>query len=565
MTTPWRKQTSETEDLACSSFVENNIHSPLQNQNRHEDTAVRELNEDGEIVPPRIISCDIAKEKEASTHCKDVPICRPDPSQSKHRKEESQGCQNGVSNASDTKDDNLNILEIIRNFTIKLLLGPGEDFDFDSHTNTVTMIDVSDDPKDSLEVNVEIDADKSNDDINACDFNLSYDDSEDLVSYDSEHDKSFDENNSSDYNNISSFDLDSPLSQSQIQTQWSKSCNEDVMSAEFLNTNEDQLTGSHGHDHVDVSSSMVQEQNFQCDDKSEVNEMMQRENIMSSKGKISHTYPTLEHVAYESDLRVNFRKLRWAILCGKSNFLTERFYSRTLNYQRIKCSPWTKHDNLIGHLPRTTKGDACPVSNTIDGDEDEGEDDNFLDSDHKSIKEESKKNNFLHEVSNDTQNDVLTLSSTLSSSSSKLASLSTAREDFPYSSFVGAQRNFQYLLPRSNFVPPNMAYETSTILHYDDVCFAYESITKTPDVPYGNCFVAKTRVVVTQIDSEISRVVCSSETDFDCIHLESFKDNTQKKKRRLPIMHRQISSAIRSGCTEFFFSYGDAVENFVHN
>lgn len=59
-----------------------------------------------------------------------------------------------------------------------------------------------------------------------------------------------------------------------------------------------------------------------------------------------------------------------------------------------------------------------------------------------------------------------------------------------------------------------MAYESTTITEYNSHCFAIEMKTTNPDVPYGNQFVAHTKIVVYNKGSNSCQMVCSVETIF---------------------------------------------------
>lgn len=82
------------------------------------------------------------------------------------------------------------------------------------------------------------------------------------------------------------------------------------------------------------------------------------------------------------------------------------------------------------------------------------------------------------------------------------------------SSMVGAQQETSYLMPGSKLLNPKMAYEEATLTSYTSSGFSIDKVTSTPDVPFGQSFVAKTRLVVQRLDDEQCRLTCSVETDF---------------------------------------------------
>ena len=69
-------------------------------------------------------------------------------------------------------------------------------------------------------------------------------------------------------------------------------------------------------------------------------------------------------------------------------------------------------------------------------------------------------------------------------------------------------------MPKTALVKANMAYETTTITEYNDHCFAIEMKTTNPDVPYGEQFIAHTKIVVYNKGENACQMVCSVETIF---------------------------------------------------
>ena len=69
-------------------------------------------------------------------------------------------------------------------------------------------------------------------------------------------------------------------------------------------------------------------------------------------------------------------------------------------------------------------------------------------------------------------------------------------------------------MPGSKLLQPKMAYEEATISSYTSSGFSIDKVTSTPDVPFGQSFVAKTRLVVQKINAHSCRLTCSVETEF---------------------------------------------------
>ena len=102
-----------------------------------------------------------------------------------------------------------------------------------------------------------------------------------------------------------------------------------------------------------------------------------------------------------------------------------------------------------------------------------------------------------------------------------------------------------YLMPKSVFVKANTAFEKSTIIAYNEDYFVLRNRTRTPEVPYGECFCTWTQLVVMRDGRNSCRMVCSSEAEF--------------VNGRRPIVARQIESGIRRGTTEYFLLFGQTV------
>ena len=105
----------------------------------------------------------------------------------------------------------------------------------------------------------------------------------------------------------------------------------------------------------------------------------------------------LEYIGLELDLPVGFRRMRWAFLSSKSEFVTEALYKTESKYENIVVGEWSKHDDHIGE-PKLPDG-VDPAD------------------------------------------------------------------------FIGAEKEAEYLMPKSAFVSANTCYQTATIVAYNDYCF----------------------------------------------------------------------------------------------
>jgi len=56
----------------------------------------------------------------------------------------------------------------------------------------------------------------------------------------------------------------------------------------------------------------------------------------------------LEYVGLELDLPVGFQRLRWALLCSHSTFLTDALYRAEAKYDNITMGDWDKYNEYIG-------------------------------------------------------------------------------------------------------------------------------------------------------------------------------------------------------------------------
>ncbi|KAL7542728.1 hypothetical protein ACHAXR_012261 [Thalassiosira sp. AJA248-18] len=111
-------------------------------------------------------------------------------------------------------------------------------------------------------------------------------------------------------------------------------------------------------------------------------------------------------------------------------------------------------------------------------------------------------------------------------------------------SFLNATLEYSYLMPKSAFVKANMCYATLEIIHYDNNCLVLKEKTLTPEVPYGNTFIAWTQYSIVNTGKNTCRMVCSVEAEFP---------------NGAPMVARQIKSGMRSGTAEKFISLGETV------
>mmetsp|Transcript_26465 Transcript_26465/g.78305 ORF Transcript_26465/g.78305 Transcript_26465/m.78305 type:complete len:108 (-) Transcript_26465:484-807(-) len=99
-------------------------------------------------------------------------------------------------------------------------------------------------------------------------------------------------------------------------------------------------------------------------------------------------------------------------------------------------------------------------------------------------------------------------------------------------------------MPKSAFVKANMCYDKRSIIEYNDHCFTYHAVTRSPEVPYGNTFLVHTQVVITNRGNNKCGIVCSVEVEFP---------------NGPPMIGRQIKSGARAGTAESFVLLGETV------
>ena len=89
-----------------------------------------------------------------------------------------------------------------------------------------------------------------------------------------------------------------------------------------------------------------------------------------------------------------------------------------------------------------------------------------------------------------------------------------------------------------------MAYETVELLEYNDFCFAFKSIIKTPDLPFGSEYETHCRVIVIDKGINNSRMICSSEMVVTGMSLDD---------------DWQVRNSMRHRATSYFHAIADAV------
>jgi len=80
--------------------------------------------------------------------------------------------------------------------------------------------------------------------------------------------------------------------------------------------------------------------------------------------------------------------------------------------------------------------------------------------------------------------------------------------------YIGASKTTNYLLPESPLAKASKATEQAVISAYNDDYFALKKSTSTPDIPFGNRFVAHTQIIVLNTGENSSRMICSVEAEF---------------------------------------------------
>jgi VAD1 Analog of StAR-related lipid transfer domain len=109
---------------------------------------------------------------------------------------------------------------------------------------------------------------------------------------------------------------------------------------------------------------------------------------------------------------------------------------------------------------------------------------------------------------------------------------------------IGAERESEYLMPKSTFVRANTVYDTSQIIAYNDYCLCIKKRTLSPDVPYGTTFLTWTQILITNTGNDTCHLTTSVEAEFP---------------NGPPIISRQIVSGMRSGTAESFILMSEII------
>jgi len=109
---------------------------------------------------------------------------------------------------------------------------------------------------------------------------------------------------------------------------------------------------------------------------------------------------------------------------------------------------------------------------------------------------------------------------------------------------IGAKRSCQYLMPKSGMVGANMAYETHTILEYDDYTFVMKKVITNPDVPFGKSFECHVQTVFINLGNNNCKMISSVEAQF---------------LGRPPMVAWKIRNAMYNGVTDFFVAKGEVI------
>ena len=119
--------------------------------------------------------------------------------------------------------------------------------------------------------------------------------------------------------------------------------------------------------------------------------------------------------------------------------------------------------------------------------------------------------------------------------------------DIKHTDLIGAKSETNYRRPKSIFIGAHMANETSTLMEYNENCFAIRKETTTPDVPFGSKFIALTQIVVLNMGHGTCKMICSSEAEFP---------------NGVPLgAGWQIKNAMKVGTFETFGKINDAIQS----
>jgi VAD1 Analog of StAR-related lipid transfer domain len=117
-------------------------------------------------------------------------------------------------------------------------------------------------------------------------------------------------------------------------------------------------------------------------------------------------------------------------------------------------------------------------------------------------------------------------------------------QDIQEQHIVGAEREAEYLMPKSTFVKANTVYDTTQIIAYNDSCLCLKKKTLSPEVPYGSTFVTWTQILLINTGNDSCHMTTSVEAEFP---------------NGPPLISRQIVSGMRSGTAESFVRMSEVI------
>jgi len=117
-------------------------------------------------------------------------------------------------------------------------------------------------------------------------------------------------------------------------------------------------------------------------------------------------------------------------------------------------------------------------------------------------------------------------------------------KDIDEKDFIGAIRKSQFVMPKSMLVSANTAYQTSSIIEYNDYCFGFKTITKNPEVPFGSTFEAHTQLIFVNGGEYKTRMVCSMKPVFP---------------GSKPLVAWKIRNAMFTGCSDADVALGEVI------
>ena len=98
----------------------------------------------------------------------------------------------------------------------------------------------------------------------------------------------------------------------------------------------------------------------------------------------------------------------------------------------------------------------------------------------------------------------------------------------------------------------NIAYETCNIEEYNDDFFTLCMSTRTPGVPFGEMFIAKTQIIVVRRGKHYCRMICSVEGEFPNRPLLGMKGQIKRAMKRDAIdAFEKIGNHIKKCATSY--------------